>query len=236
MIEKKLQEAKKLLAEVVGELHSRGCESRKLNRAKQFMAWIDSNELSLSFCQRNLVSVKKYALDSQHKAVTLIEYRTMREGIEDASFFICPKEQVSCEFEAFITLCNHHLHHYQEWSIANMTPTNVPEFVDQWLLPELQEYDFTPLSENQIQDEVSWITEEIIKTIMNERFASERLEYPSQWGIFVNRQLVADSESYVLPISERFLSGLALTLQWNDKLMFYETDKEYVLFSWATGA
>lgn len=205
-------------------------DSHYSEKVRKTMMW----EISLDNFKQKPDLVENYILDSQAKAITTVEYRTFDEGMCDATFFILPKNNVQSVFEAFVTLCNCYLHFYQEWALSETKPEHIDDIVNRWLLPEMEQYSFTKMSETEIKKQTEPIIEDIVNLIAPNIDSPEKHKYPDRWGIYVNDSLVS-CEGFELPTSNNTLTGVGLDLEWNAVEMFYETTDEYVFFGWGTG-
>lgn len=216
------------------ELQLRNPYTRKLKQVNEMLHWLDSNEPSLSYCEREYHNVAKYVLNAANKSVQTIEYRSCAEGIEHPTFFIVDKSDYANELEAFITLHSHQLQHGEEWCLQRITQDNIKAHLDNTLYPYLREFDYKPLDETDQLADTAWYTDQALERILAPDKQLESRDYRS--GLYENGQRLEVDEEYLFPVDGQFTQGLSLRSDWNDVEMFYETSQEYVLFVWWTGA
>ncbi len=188
-------------------------------------------KVSLSEFKSNLDLVKTYIANSSTKKFTCIEYRTFDEGMCEANIFVLPKSEVADEFEAFVTLCNFQLHFYEEWMLSDTTAENADSILNLWMQPEVEGYLYETLSSIKVHKEIDWIISSIIKLLSEERVGD--LE---RWGIFVNDERVTGKATLSDLGIDEIVSGIGFDLEWNSIDIMYQTESDYVFFSWGTGA
>ncbi|MBO1257081.1 hypothetical protein J3L16_15460 [Alteromonas sp. 5E99-2] len=194
-------------------------------------------ELSISFSQlkANLDVIRKLIANISAINVTHIEYRTFDEGYCNADFFVLSKNEIKDELEAFIVLWTYQLHFYEEWKLTDTNVCSTDSIVNVWMLPTLEKYLFNQLPPDQVSKEIDSMVRSILLCI-SETSDGDKSEAPERWGVFKNDMLVSSSTS----LSELGLSdinfGIGLSLDWNEIDIMYHTDKDYVFYSWSTGA
>lgn len=195
-----------------------------------------NSKVSLSEFKSSLNLVKTYIENSSTKCVTRIEYRTFHEGMCEADLFILPKNEVKDEFEAFVTLCTYQLHFYEEWVLADTAAKYGDSILNNWMLPEVERYAYASLSSDDVHNEVDSIIRSILDLLNDSALIEERSKDPSRWGVFKNDERVP-SETVLSDFGiDGIVSGIGFNLEWNSVDIMYFTDKDYVFFSWGTGA
>lgn len=193
-------------------------------------------KVSLSEFKSNLELVKTYIANSSTKKLTRIEYRTFDEGICDANLFVIPKSEVADEFEAFVHLCNFQLHFYEDWMLSDTTSENANSILNLWMQPEVEGYLYNSLSSSEVHKEIDWIISSIIKLLSDDALSSKKSRNPDRWGIFVNGERVSN-ETLLSDIGlDEVIGGIGFDLEWNSVDVMYQTESDYVFFSWGTGA
>ncbi|MCP5078062.1 MAG: hypothetical protein GY951_08420 [Psychromonas sp.] len=216
------------------ELQLRNPYARKLKQVNSMLHWLDSDDISLSYCEREYQNVAKYLLNAANISVQSIEYRSCAEGVEHPTFFIANKSDFTNQLEAFITLFSHQLEHSEEWAFKYINPDNIEEHLDNMLYPALREFDYKPLTESIMLSDTQWRTTRALERILIPPDSSESSSYRK--GLYQNGQRLNAVDGYQAPIEGKFCQGTSLRSDWNDIEMFYETSKQYVLFVWWTGA
>ncbi|MCP3922482.1 MAG: hypothetical protein GY714_07855 [Desulfobacterales bacterium] len=177
--------------------------------------------------------VKNYIMGTKNKDIKCVEYRTRSEGYCTLYFYIIPKIEVKTALEALISLANYALHFFEEWDLEETTEDYLENIINRWILPEYSRYIYTEIDSERVLNEINGIYKGAKEYIIKEKDSEKNKKDSYPMGVFVNSKSV--EANYKAPISN-IISGLGLELEWNSIEIFYETEKEYVLFSWGTGA
>lgn len=190
----------------------------------------------MSRFKSDLDLVKTYVANIADKNLTHIEYRTCDESMCSIDICMIAKTDVIDEFEAFIHLCNYQIHVIDNWKLSETTIDNAGLILDNFLLPEVANYLFKPLSSNDVHESIDWVIESVLKLLSDNELVEQKTEYPELWGIFRNGKRMADDTTLSDLGINNIVSGVGFDLEWNSIELMYETDSCYVLFSWGTGA
>lgn len=192
------------------------------------------SRISLNEFTENLELVRAYIANSPAKNFTCVEYRTFNEGMCEANFFVIPKSEVVDEFEAFIALCNYQIHFYEEWVLSGTTPEYIDSVLNRWMHPEVEGYLYKSLSSDEIHKEIDWIINEIRQLFPDDEFLKNCID-SDRWGVFVNKERISSKTTLSDLGLDKVTGGVGLNLEWNSVDIIYQTESDYVFFSWATG-
>lgn len=126
--------------------------------------------------------------------------------------------------------------YWEEWDFNDWKSLEDSEIMFGYLLRESEDSDFKLLSGSELYNgTVEFITGVrgcIAHELVNDQHRSRGL------GIYVNQNRINNQEvqNFNLPLQEKLISGLALRMEWNDRLLFVETTKEYMYMYWGTSA
>jgi hypothetical protein len=185
--------------------------------------------IDLQLIQKKINRVKKYILAAPQKKLTSVEYRSYNEGLASACYFTTPKSDSQDSFEAFIVLLICKIAYWEGWNLQELVADDADNICNHLLFPSLQKSQFTMLTKEEAEHEMQWIMDAIGKLIDD---SSNYCGYRGEAGIYLNRHERIDVHIKPSVIS----SGLCLFREWNLIEIFFETDCEYVLFYWFTGA
>ncbi len=194
------------------------------------MEHVISRELFYS----NIDLVKKYMVQDKRNNVKILEFRTFEEGLSNASFVMCSKIDFNNHFEAFITLLNYKIHFCEEWLLDETTEENTSDILKNFTNPLINQFIFESISANEAKKRIEWIVRDIKKIL--ESKVSRKFNNPLRWGVYLNNIKIDANKNEFEPIASSIISAIGLSLEWNDISIFYETENDFVLFSWSTSA
>lgn len=193
-----------------------------------------NSKISSEYLCSNIDLAKHYILKNLQTDIKTIEFRTMDEGFCAANYFICSKKYIDDEFEALVTLLNTEIHFYEEWKLSETDASDINNILKNFFIPEWTQLGkFQQLSPKEAEKEIDWIVGGI--KILIENVTPITLGYPSRWGVYVNNKIISNDAEFT-PFDDAIRSAFGLDLEWNSKEIFLETDSEFILFSWGTGA
>ncbi|MFM2476834.1 hypothetical protein [Celerinatantimonas sp. MCCC 1A17872] len=186
--------------------------------------------------QSNPDLVKRYIALCAEIVPRCIEYRTCDEGMCNANLFVLPKKRVTDSFQAFVLLLNYQLHFYEQWPLTETTLDNAEQIYNLWLLPEVKAYSYKEISSKDIHIQIDGIIKGFQALLTDSKMAEKIQANQEQWGVFVNAHRADDSSSLADFGIDEIISGVGFELEWNAVELMYQTEYDYVYFSWATGA
>lgn len=186
-------------------------------------------EITSDLLIANMDLIESCVLDSSKKTYDLIELISPEEGIGTASLLVLPREQVTGDLDAFITLSNIYLHYFEQWKLAEVTLDHARGIIEYHLLPNLKRYLYKKLTPEEISDQVILAGIDGFLQLTSKR--SRRDKTVAMVEVYFNGNKVRENlTAKDLGVNDAG-HGIGLSLDWNGQKIFYCTERYYDFFS-----